>query len=314
MRLVTVVLLGVGLVVSGGCWVASQVQQTPSGRATGTDRAIAAAGDIACDPNSPFFNGGQGTATDCRMQATAKLLMKEKLAAVLPLGDLQYEVGSAIAFQKSYAPTWGQLKAISRPVVGNHEYNTPGAAAYYRYFGAAAGDPQRGYYSYNIGQWHLIALNSNCSEVGGCGDRSPQMQWLKADLAAHPKQCTLAYWHHPRFSSGHHGNHSSTQAFWQTLYQAGADVILTGHDHHYERFAPQTPQGQLDQQRGIRQFVVGTGGKNHYELNETQANSQVRNADTYGVLKLTLHPTSYDWRFIPEPGGSFTDSGHSSCH
>ncbi|MBD1862313.1 MULTISPECIES: metallophosphoesterase [Trichocoleus] len=321
MRPVVVVLLAVGL-ASGSYWVANQVKQTQStqsGRATGTRApgtapAIAAAGDIACDPDSPKFNGGRGTATACRMQATAQLLLNEGLTAVLPLGDLQYEVGSAEAFQKSYAPSWGRLKSITRPVVGNHEYEEPGAASYYRYFGAAAGSPQRGYYSYDIGQWHLIALNSNCSEVGGCGIGSPQERWLKADLAAHPRKCTLAYWHHPRFSSGHHGNNSDTQAFWQALAAAGADVVLAGHDHHYERFAPQTPQGKLDPDRGIRQFVVGTGGKNHYELGEIQPHSQVRNADTYGVLKLTLHPTRYDWRFISEAGKSFSDSGNSPCH
>ena len=321
MRPVVVVLLAVGL-ASGSYWVANQVKQTQSTQSNretgtrdiGTAPAIAAAGDIACDPNSPNFNGGRGTATSCRMQATAQLLINEGLTAVLPLGDLQYEVGSAEAFQKSYAPTWGQLKSMTRPVVGNHEYATSGAASYYRYFGSAAGNPQRGYYSYDIGQWHLIALNSNCSEVGGCHQGSPQEKWLKADLAAHPRKCTLAYWHHPRFSSGHHGNNPNTQAFWQTLDAAGADVVLAGHDHHYERFAPQTPQGKLDPDRGIRQFVVGTGGKNHYELDEIQPNSQVQNAETYGVLKLTLHPNSYDWRFISEAGKSFSDSGNSACH
>ncbi|MBW4487187.1 MAG: metallophosphoesterase [Trichocoleus desertorum ATA4-8-CV12] len=318
MRPVVVLLLAVGL-ASGSYWVANQVKQTQSNRVTetrvaGTAPAIAAAGDIACDPNSPNFNQGRGTATACRMQATAQLLLNEDLAAVLPLGDLQYEVGSAEGFQKSYDPSWGKLKSITRPVVGNHEYATPGAAAYYRYFGAAAGDPQQGYYSYDLGQWHIIALNSNCSQVGGCHRGSPQERWLKADLAAHPRKCTLAYWHHPRFSSGHHGNDPNTQAFWQTLYAAGVDVALAGHDHHYERFAPQTPQGKLDPDRGIRQFVVGTGGKNHYELDEIQPNSQVQNADTYGVLKLTLHPTSYDWRFISVAGKSFADSGSNPCH
>lgn len=313
MRPVMAVLLVVG-VTAAGYWVGDRARRTPLGSASDTAPAIAAAGDIACDPNSPNFKGGRGTDTACHMQATAKLLMNEQLAAVLPLGDLQYEVGSADAFQKSYDRSWGQLKAITRPVVGNHEYETPGATAYFRYFGAAAGDPQRGYYSYDLGQWHIIALNSNCAEIGGCDRDSPQGQWLQADLAAHPRKCTLAYWHHPRFSSGHHGNNANTQDFWQMLYTAGAEVILTGHDHHYERFALQTPQGQRDERRGIQQFVVGTGGKNHYELQNIQPNSQVQNADTYGVLKLTLHPTSYDWRFISEPGKSFTDAGSRPCH
>lgn len=313
MRPATAVLVVVGL-AAAGYWVGNQARQFQSSAATSPDPAIAAAGDIACDPNSPNFNGGRGTDTGCRMQATAQLMLNEQLAAVLPLGDLQYEVGSADAFQKSYDRSWGQFKAITRPVAGNHEYETPRASAYFRYFGSAAGDPQRGYYSYDLGQWHMIALNSNCAEVGGCTQSSPQGQWLQADLAAHPRKCTLVYWHHPRFSSGHHGNNFSTQDFWQILYAAGVEVILTGHDHHYERFAPQTPQGQRDDQRGIRQFVVGTGGKNHYELQAIQPNSQVQNADTYGVLKLTLRPTRYDWRFISEPGESFTDAGSSPCH
>jgi hypothetical protein len=241
MRPVTAVLLVVGL-AAGGYWVGNQARQSSSRAATSADPAIAAAGDIACDPNSPSFNGGQGTATACRMQATAQLLTREKLTAVLPLGDLQYEVGSASAFQKSYDRTWGQLKAITRPVVGNHEYVTPGATVYFRYFGAAAGDPQRGYYSYDLGQWHVIALNSNCAEVGGCDRNSPQGQWLQADLAAHPRKCTLAYWHHPRFSSGYHGNDSSTEAFWQLLYKAGAEIILTGHDHTTSVLLPKLPK------------------------------------------------------------------------
>ena len=151
--------------------------------------------------------------------------------------------------------------------------------------------------------------------MGGCNAGNPQEQWLKADLAAHPAQCTLAYWHRPRFSSGEHGNQTYMSTIWQDLYNAGADVVLNGHDHDYERFAPQNPSGGADSTNGIREFVVGTGGKNHYAFSSTiQPNSQVRNMDTYGVLKLTLHPSGYDWQFVPQAGKSFTDSGSGTCH
>ena len=196
---------------------------------------------------------------------------------------------------------------------GNHEYLTRAANGYFSYFGAAAGDPATGYYSFDVGAWHVVALNSNCSAVGGCASGSPQERWLRADLAAHPAACTLAYWHHPRFSSGEHGNEPAYDAFWRDLYAAGADVVLNGHDHDYERFAPQDPSGGSDLARGVREFVVGTGGKNHYRFLTLQPNSQVRDATTFGVLELTLHRTSYDWRFLPEPGKTFTDSGSAVC-
>jgi len=159
-----------------------------------------------------------------------------------------------------------------------------------------------------------VVLNSNCGAVGGCAAGQPQETWLRADLAANPRSCTLAYWHHPRYSSGEHGNQTSMTPLYQTLYDGGADVALTGHDHTYERFAPQDASGVLDQQRGVRQFVVGSGGKNHYSFSTPQPNSEVRNSDTFGVLKLTLHASSYDWQFVPEPGRTFTDSGTGSCH
>lgn len=276
---------------------------------------VAAAGDIACDPRSSSYNQGEGTGDRCRMKATSDLLLDRKITAVLPLGDNQYESGSLGGFQISYDPTWGRVKEITRPVVGNHEYSTEGAYGYFRYFGASvAGEWNKGYYSYNLGDWHLIALNSNCEYVGGCGEDSAQAQWLKADLEAHPNTCTLAYWHHPRFSSGPHGNHATYDAFWKILYEAGVEIVLNGHDHHYERFAPQSPAAEADRDRGIRQFVVGTGGKSLYSIEEIQPNSEVRNADTYGVLKLALRSKSYDWQFVPEKGKTFTDSGTGECH
>jgi hypothetical protein len=279
---------------------------------TGGDPIVAAAGDIACDPSDGSFNGGTGTTNNCRQKAVSDLFVGRNFSAVLALGDIQYEDGASSKYLQSFDPSWGRAKNIIRPAVGNHEYLTAGASGYYNYFGAAAGDSRKGYYSYDIGAWHLIALNSNCSQVGGCGAGSPQEQWLKADLAAHPTMCTLAYWHHPRFSSGQHGSSTSYDAFWRALYAAGAEIVLSGHDHDYERFAPQSPTGAADQ-NGIQQFVVGTGGKNHYQFMSIQPNSVVRNPDTYGILKLTLHATSYDWQFVPEPGKTFTDSGSRNC-
>ncbi|HYU34335.1 MAG TPA: metallophosphoesterase [Thermoanaerobaculia bacterium] len=275
---------------------------------------IAAAGDISCDPADPSFNGGDGTASACRMKATSDLLLGLGPTAVLLLGDNQYEDGAASKYQTSYDPAWGRLKAITRPVPGNHEYGTANAAGYFSYFGAAAGDPAKGYSSYDLGGWHLIALNSNCGAIGGCGAGSPQEQWLAADLAAHPGVCTLGYWHHPRFSSGPHGNDATYDAFWQDLYAAHADLVLNGHDHVYERFAPQTPAAAADPAHGIRQFTVGTGGKNLTSIVVVRANSEVRDASDFGVLELTLHSNGYAWRFLSAAGGAVLDQGTGLCH
>jgi len=279
-----------------------------------SDPLIVAAGDIACDPLHEDFNRGAGREGICRAQATADLVARVNPTAVLPLGDTQYDDGDLLKFKDSYDRSWGRFKTISHPAVGNHEYVTRGAKGYFAYFGHLAGDPQKGYYSYDIGTWHLIALNSNCVFVGGCGEGSPQEQWLRADLAAHAGSCTLAYWHHPKFSSGLHGNHPFTRAFWQALYQAGADIVLAGHDHSYERFAPQDPDGVADPAHGIREFVVGTGGRSYYFFRTVQPNSEVRKAEAYGILVLTLHPREYEWQFLPEPGKDFTDGGRASCH
>jgi acid phosphatase type 7 len=275
---------------------------------------VAAAGDIACEPLQWRASAESSDRQNCQMAATAALIQDLNPTAVLALGDLQYDRGEFANFQLSYAPTWGLFKAITRPAVGNHEYGTFNAAGYFRYFGAAAGDPRKGYYSFDLGNWHIIALNSNCGEIGGCRTGSPQERWLVADLAAHPTTCTLAYWHHPRFSSGPHGNSADPHPFWQALYAAGVDVVLNAHDHTYERFAPQTPDGQADPDRGIRQFVVGTGGRSLYPFETVRANSQVRNDQTYGVLALTLEPDGYEWAFVPVAGKTFTDSGRDRCH
>jgi hypothetical protein len=267
-----------------------------------TDTAVlVGAGDIASCASS----GDEATAA----------LLDTIAGTVFTAGDNAYDSGTAAEFARCYDPGWGRHKARTRPAAGNHDYATAGAAGYFGYFGAAAGDPATGYYSYDLGAWHIIVLNSNCWAIGGCHAGSPQERWLRADLAAHPVACTLAYWHHPRFSSGAvHGSNGELTPIWEALYEANADVVINGHDHGYERFAPQDPRGRPDPERGIREFVVGTGGRSHYAFATPLANSEVRNANTFGVLQVTLHPTSYDWQFIPEAGKTFTDSGSTACH
>jgi len=260
---------------------------------------------------------GAGDIADCKdltgAEATAKLL--DQLAGtVMAVGDLAYPDGSKENFV-CYDKTWGRAKSRTRPAPGNHEFHAAGASPYFDYFGATAGDPKTGYYSYELGAWHIIVLNSECKDVGGCEPGSPQERWLRSDLAAHPAACKLAYWHKPLFSSGGaHGNDLTVKPLFQALYDAHADVVVGGHDHDYERFAPQNPDGAADPANGIREFVVGTGGKNHRPFGESKPNSEVRDATTFGVLKLTLKPKSYDWQFIPEAGKSFTDSGTGACH
>jgi hypothetical protein len=302
-------LAGVALAtpLSAAAPTSAAARAAPSGPVT-----VVAVGDIACDPADPAFNNGAGTATTCRMRATSDQALTLQPAAVLLLGDLQYENASLDRFHLSFDPTWGRLKAISRPAVGNHEYLTPGAAGYYAYFGAAAGDPHKGYYSFDLGGWHLVSLNSNCEQVGGCGDGSPQIAWLRSDLQAHAGHCTLAYWHHPRFSSSLHGTDATYGPFWAALQGGATDLALVGHDHVYERFAPQDAAGGDDPLTGIRELVVGTGGRLLYGFNTPQPHSEVRIA-SFGVLALTLYPNGYLFRFLPVDGGS-GDSGGALCH
>jgi acid phosphatase type 7 len=260
---------------------------------------------------------GAGDIADCRdlsgAEATAKLLDKIP-GTVIAVGDLAYPDGSKENFA-CYDKTWGRAKSRTRPAPGNHEFHALGNLFYFEYFGAAAGDLRDGFYSYNLGSWHIVVLNSECQAVGGCDADSRQAQWLKADLAEHPAACTLAYWHRPLFSSGSaHGNDPTVKLLFQLLYDAHADVVINGHDHDYERFASQNPDGSPDPARGIREFVVGTGGKNQRPFGLIVPNSEVRNADAFGVLKLTLRSGSYEWQFVPEAGKSFTDSGSDICH
>jgi 3',5'-cyclic AMP phosphodiesterase CpdA len=245
-------------------------------------------------------------------QATARLLDAIP-GTVFTLGDNVYSSGTPEEFANCYDPSWGRHKARTRPVPGNHDYATRGAAGYYNYFGASAGEPGKGYYSYDLGAWHIIVLNSEID----AGPASAQVGWLRADLAAHPARCTLAMWHKPLFSSGPHGDDGTgapTRSFWDALYEFGADVVLGGHDHDYERFAPQAPDGSPDPARGIRQFVAGTGGASPYYFTNIKPNSEIRLTGLNGVLKLTLHEGSYDWEFIPAVGLPINDAGTGECH
>ena len=271
---------------------------------TGTSVTLVGAGDIAeC-----------GDATD---DSTAALLGRIG-GTVFTAGDNAYPDGYYQDYVNCWGPSWGQYQAVVHPAAGNHEYHdifTSGAADYYRYFyrdhGTFVGDSGSYYYSYDLGAWHIVVLNTVIDMSAG----SPQEQWLRADLAASTKRCTLAYMHYPRFSSGaDHGSDSEVQPLWQALYDYGAEIAIAGHDHEYERFAPQTPDGRLDTQRGIRSFVVGTGGGGLYSFATPLANSEVRNSNTWGVLKLTLRDGDYDWAFVPITGQTFTDAGSGSCH
>jgi hypothetical protein len=275
----------------------STPSRTPT-QSSGAGEVFVGAGDIA----SCTSNGDEATA----------LLLDQISGTVFTLGDNAYQNGTLAEFNNCYNPTWGRHKNRTMPVAGNHEYNTAGASGYFDYFGAVAGDRSKGYYSFNLGSWHIIVLNSNCSNVGGCGAGSTQEQWLRADLAANSTQCTLAMWHHPLFASGA----SSTRSLplWNALYDFNADLILNGHAHVYERFGPQNPAGKLDTARGIREIIVGSGGIGHGSTTTFAPNSEVYNGNTFGVIKLTLKSDRYDWQFVPEAGKTFTDSGSTLCH
>jgi acid phosphatase type 7 len=262
---------------------------------------VLAAGDIAyC-----------GSGADDR---TARLLGRER-GTVLSLGDHAYPAGTPQQFERCYGTSWGRFKDRTRPAPGNHEYDASRSAeGYFGYFGAAA-QPPGGYYGFDLGGWHLIALNSVLCDTEGCGPGSDQFEWLRGDLADNSADCTLAYWHHPRYTSGVvHGGDEDVAPLWRLLYESGAEIVLNGHEHNYERFEPQNPSGGPDPDRGIRQFVVGTGGGGHYRLGSPLPTSEARNADSYGVLKLRLRAGGYDWRFLPAAEGGFRDSGSGRCH
>jgi 3',5'-cyclic AMP phosphodiesterase CpdA len=268
---------------------------------------VFAAGDIArCAHPDPVWSGAAGTAAVVEAGLAA-----DPQAVVLALGDLTYPRGAAEEFANCYAPTWGKFKDRTWPVPGNHEYYTPQAAPYFAYFGARAA---RGYYSMTLGSWRLIALDSNLAAEA----HAAQLAWLRDELAGNPARCTLAYWHHPLYSSGGHGSIPKMRDAWDLLYRAGAELVLAGHDHDYERFAPQDAHGKLDRERGIRQFVVGTGGAYATPLLRTVNNSELRDSNRNGVLRLRLAEGGYEWQFIESsnsvPNAGPADHGSAQCH
>jgi acid phosphatase type 7 len=299
---------------AGGAGGGSAAQKPPQ-----PPKLIAAAGDIACGPANPNYNGGAGTAGACQQRATANLLGSRPLDGILPLGDLQYDNPSLGGFLSSYDPTWGRWRQISHPIVGNHEYDDQlGAQGYWDYWNGAgkkkgpAGVRGRGWYSFDVGSWHMVALNSNC-DIVSCRRHSRQMKWLRRDLRKHKGHCVLAYMHHPKFSSGLYEEHQSTGAIWKVLFRRGADVILTGHDHIYERFAPMGPSGRLRGRRGITEFTVGTGGYVPFSIaSPRSANSRFASA-SFGVLFMRLAQKTFHWSFV-DVGGATLDEGDQACH
>jgi hypothetical protein len=270
----------------------------PSAQSEPAAVSVAAAGDISC----PQRADGRWV---CRERATSRLILNRPgLDRVLTLGDNQYEHGWLSEYRSYYRNTWGRFKEKTRPSTGNHDHGT----GYYRYWGEAAGRRGRGYYGFNLGGWRLYALNSSIPM-----DRtSRQYRWLKRSLTAHPRPCVLAYWHHPRWSSGLHGSNRFTDPIWDLLQGSGAELVLSGHDHHYERFAPLGAKGGITP-AGMRQFVVGTGGRSHYGIGSVKTGSRIRNTTSYGVLRLSLGSDTYSWRFLRVGGGNI-DSGSARCH
>lgn len=295
MRSIAGAILGLWLIACAGAEAPGAGQTVPS-----ASISVVAAGDIAdCGSDGLQFPNAFRTAN----------LVAPADALVLTLGDSTYPVGAATEFSDCFHPSWGGFKDRIRPSPGNHDYMTTDAGAYFDYFGTAAGPDRRGYYSFDVGGWHLISLNSNAD----AGVGSAQYAWLQADLAAHSEVlCTLAYWHHPVFSSGPHGNDRRMADAFQLLHAAGTEIVLVGHDHIYERFAPQDASGNADPDRGVRSFTVGTGGARLYSLRKPQPNSEVRDASSYGLLRLTLGTSDFRWAFVPVEGAA-RDEGSAEC-
>jgi hypothetical protein len=269
---------------------------------------------------TPAILAGAGDISDCDSEGdgvTAGLLddvvAQNPSAIVFTTGDNVYSDGAPEEFDQCYDPTWGRHKDRTRPSPGNHDYNTDGATGYFAYFGSAAGDPSKGYYSYEVGEWQILSLNSNCGEVA-CSAGSPQERWLREQLETSEASCTLAYWHHPLYSSGSHGGDSSVRDLFAALYEADAEIVLNGHDHNYERFAPQDPVGTHDPVGGVRQFVVGTGGTGNRGVDAPVPNSEARYNDSFGILQLSLYPDGYEWEYLAEAGSTFVDVGIGACH
>lgn len=295
----------VGVLVIASCGSSYAVCPEPYTRRTPPQQRAAA----------PPVLVGAGDIADCVSCAESTAALLDQIpGTVFTAGDGAYREGSAAQYADCYDSTWGRHKWRTRPAVGNHEYGTKDAAGYFSYFGAAAGTPGQGWYSYDVGDWHVVVLNSNCEQVG-CTKGSPQLEWLEADLAASGAACTAAIFHHARFSSGKHGGYDEVGVFWDVLYRHGAEVVINGHDHSYERLMPITPRGAPDPHHGIREFVVGTGGVGHHPWSLPPLPvTEARNNESFGVLKLDLRPDGYDWEFVPADLGGFSDIGTGTCH
>lgn len=281
--------------------------ETPAATPTPQPAVLIGAGDIAYCGDAPEYQGDEHTAA-----LVEKLLAQSPDAAVFTAGDTVYGDGTMAELKNCFDPSWGRFKERIHPAPGNHDYMTDAGAPYYAYFGAAAGEPGVGYYSYNLGSWHIVVLNSNCNDIA-CGPNSAQVQWLREDLQKNASLCTLAYWHHPRFSSGIAGGSGSVNPFWRTAVEMGVDVVVNGHDHDYERFAPMDAAGTGDP-NGTREFVVGTGGAVLRDWGEVKPNSEARIKGNHGVIQLRLYPGSYEWQFFSADDPAQTDSGSGTCH
>jgi hypothetical protein len=288
---------------SGAGAATSSDSETPT-QLAGTPVVLAGAGDISdCDSEGDSITAG----------LIDQVVAQHPSAVVFTAGDNVYSDGAPEEFAQCYDPTWGRHRDRTRPSPGNHDYNTEAAEGYFGYFGESAGEPGQGYYSYEAGEWQVISLNSNCGDVA-CDAGSPQEQWLREQLQASDAACTLAYWHHPLFSSGDHGGADSVRDLFAALYEGDAEIVINGHDHNYERFAPQDPTGTHDPVRGIRQFVVGTGGTGNRGVDAPVPNSEARWTDSFGILQLSLYPEGYEWEYVPESGSAFVDVGIEACH
>jgi hypothetical protein len=306
-----------GVIGSSSASPGSLPSASASGSSVARSPSAAGSGEPASQPPDVVLTGA-GDIASCGLRGdteTSDLLVNQP-GTIFTAGDNAYENGSTANYASCYAPTWGRvLDRTTLPAVGNHDWNTPGAAGYLAYFGSAAAPNGTTWYSTDLGAWHVIVLDSNCAKVGGCVAGSPQGRWLAADLAAHADtRCTLAIWHHPRFSSGEHGNDADVGPFWEQLVAAHADLVINGHDHDYERFAPQNAAGKEDRKTGLREIVVGTGGASLRTFPNVAANSEIRLAGEWGVIRLTLHVANYDWEFLPATKGAITDYGSALCH
>ena len=289
---------------------------TPAAGSSATAAPPASGQPVGSGESVTITLSGAGDIGNCESPGAAQTadLLVNQPGSIFTAGDNAYDHGSADDFARCYAPTWGRfLDRTILPAPGNHDWETDGAAGYLGYFGKAAAPNGTTWYSKDVGAWHVVVLDSECDKVGGCGRDSPQGTWLATDLSQSTAHCTLAIWHQPRFSSGEHGNDKDVASFWDQLHDAGAELVVNGHDHDYERFAPQDPSGREERPGGIREIVVGTGGGELRQFHATAANSEFRQAGTYGVLRLTLHPFNYDWEFLPVTG-DIADSGSTPCH